>query len=166
MTYVSVFRSSMFDSMQSSHKTCVRSEGWEWEVGSAEVDCKINLSKNVKSVNSEPFLPLPISVFAWWNLKMLLHVFLGRKLLSSLVYIVNKGNIFQTAFAKALCTGIKRWSSNISWTAWLKVVKGWFWIVKMKCTDYNAFISRLSNVCFLLHVNAMPCDVSPPILNW
>lgn len=33
---------------------------------------------------------------------------------------MNKGNII----AKALCTGIKRWSSNILWTAWLKVVKG------------------------------------------
>lgn len=33
----------------------------------------------------------------------------------------------------------------------------------MKCTEYNAFSSSLNNVCFLLHVNAMPCEVTPLI---
>lgn len=51
-------------------------------------------------------------------------MYFWEELLSTLVHILNKGNIIQNAFAKALCTGIKRWSSNILWTAWLKVVKG------------------------------------------
>lgn len=58
--------------------------GWEREMGCPEVDSKhgktvgLILWKNVKTVNSEPFLLLPISVFAWWNFLKSSFVYFGR----------------------------------------------------------------------------------------
>lgn len=79
---------------------------------------------NVKSVNSEPFLLLPISVFCLMKfkiLKILPNVYFWEKL-SILVHILNKGNIIQ----KRLCQGLMHWNQTLEflWTAWLKVVKG------------------------------------------